>query len=123
MNPSNECVKAIQELRNNPAFRVFQDDVRRIASAELHRACAASSENRVDQTSYARAIADFWVLMEAARQGGVAHNKVERPGLDLPPEVQGLVRDLRDDEPEMPPEPPGAADIILGTSAGKGKAR
>lgn len=131
MNLKNETFQALQELRGHPAFQVFRADLHRLASTELYTAAGAAPENRVHATSYAKAIVDLWVLIEAASTN-VTTNKIEKPLIGVPAAVQEAL-----ESPEMeawaaareksapPPIPagmptPDADELILGTRVSKG---
>jgi hypothetical protein len=76
---STDAVEALKELRASPAFKVLLIGLRDAATKKLHDAVAVDPSLRVDATSYARAVCDVCVVMEAIMEG-ITHRQVVKPG-------------------------------------------
>lgn len=72
----------IRELRGNPDFRGFVDAFGEKAQDIIRSSLDAPIDQRVDQTSYAKALIDIWSAMTAEIQG-IGQGRVRPPAPQL----------------------------------------
>lgn len=85
LNLGNEAVSALAELRGNPHFDTFRSALGQRVYDLINESVDAPIEQRVEKTSYARAVRDVWIAFESALTG-TRQNTIKPP---QPPRSKG----------------------------------
>lgn len=92
LNLGNATMAACAALRTDASFAALRAGLADVAHQKIHAALDVPPEQRVEATSYARALRDVWLAIEAATltvpQRQVALPKT-RPGQPNPPGPPG----------------------------------
>lgn len=95
LNLGNSTMAACAALRTDASFAALRTGLADIAHQKIHAALDVPPDARVEATSYARALRDVWLAIEAAtltvpqRQVALPKNKPAQPSPPSQPGAPG----------------------------------